>query len=86
MRGFLTAILLSGLAGVLFANCSNSPLLTDGPAMMPHAMAEADADRDADAVGCAPDWRRAPWPKHRPHRGPSGDGTQASEPKLYTKR
>jgi hypothetical protein len=42
MRGFLTAILLSGLAGLLFANCSNSPLLTDGPAMTSQAMAEAD--------------------------------------------
>jgi hypothetical protein len=42
MRGFLTAILLSGLAGVLFANCSNSPLLTDGPVIAPQALAEAD--------------------------------------------
>jgi hypothetical protein len=42
MRGFLTAILLSGLAGLLFANCSNSPLLTDGPVIAPQTLAEAD--------------------------------------------
>jgi hypothetical protein len=31
MRGFLTTLLLCGLAGALFANIPSSSLLSDGP-------------------------------------------------------
>ncbi len=47
MRGFLTALLLSGLAGILFANTGNAPLLTDGPVMSTEAVAQAGAGAGA---------------------------------------
>ena len=43
MRGFLTAIVLTGLAGILFACTGEAPLLTDGPVMSINAIAEAGA-------------------------------------------
>ena len=53
MRGFLTAILLGVLAGVLFANNASSSLLTDGPALPSQAMADANPDSNAAPVTLA---------------------------------